>query len=607
VRLALPKSPLLLFLAVATWASAAVLIRIETGTAPYDQDWAALADRLRVGQVLTDFLSGEGAKDFLIFDLDNFGYPPGLHVVSWLWTPLLGYSATAIRGTGLMWLFLLAGSVGVVASELARTVTGHGLGGALARSSPSTGLTAAAGILLLGSYQVMATIYYFDLPFTALVWTATAALLKFWDRKPVLAAVLSGLTFAAAALTKWTALVYGGALLAGLGLFALCSAPRRRTGRMLACGGTIAVAAGLILSFLSAVGPNGSPSLGAMTGTFDPDTVRPPLGAAFHTAERLLGQGTPELKDKLDWYLDHSIRSVISPALTWPLSLLLGLWAILSRRGATLIVPAALIQLAFLVIVLPVKDERFIITAVPALIVAGALGLRTLPRPIRQGLCLAIVGLATGVSYDFHFAQKDLPWLSDEPAYFTNRGWEMKRWGLDNSARPDLSWARGDASAFDSGTPLAGHARGTPGSEGMSGQGAKALVEALAHCGARRLAFAEDSPGWVHQQSEFMAVMMSEEFRVGTPRNGRFTFHHLNLVPDLSSATSDGLKHSFDLALVAAGEEAGESSGSKAYYPPEVPPGLLEPVRTLAPEWGRLWRPVGSTLCDGLGGTSSQL
>ncbi len=130
---------------------------------------------------------------------------------------------------------------------------------------------------------------------------------------------------------------------------------------------------------------------------------------------------------------------------------------LLSRRGATLVVPAVLIQIAFLVVVLPVKEERFILTAVPALIVAGALGLRTLPRPIRQGLCLGIVGLATAVSYDFHFAQRDLPWLSEEPGYFTGRGWEMKRRGLDNSARPNLSWARGDASAPDSGTTLAGH------------------------------------------------------------------------------------------------------------------------------------------------------
>lgn len=603
MRLTLPKSSLLLFLAIATWASAAVLIRIETGTAPYDQDWAALADRLQVGRVLTDFLSGEGPKEHLIFNLDNFGYPPGLHVVSWLWTPLLGYSATAIRWTGLTWLFLLAGSVGVVATELARPITRQRPGGAAARSAASTGLTAAGGILLLGSYQVMATIYYFDLPFTALLWTATAFLLKFWDRKPVLAAGLSGLTFAAAAVTKWTALVYGGALLAGLGFFALCSPPRRRTVRILACGGALAVAAGLILSFLSATGPNGSPSLGAMTGTFDENIKSPPLKAAFHTAERLLGQGMPLLNEKLDWYFDHTIRSVISPALTWPLSLLLVLWAFLSRRGATLMVPAVLIQIAFLILVLPVKDERFTITAVPALIVIGALGLRTLPRPIRQGVCLVVVGLATAVSYDFHFAQRDLPWLSEEPSYFTGQGWEMKRRGLDNSARPDLTWARGDASAPDSGTPLAGHARGRPPSKESNGQGVKALVEALAHCGARRLAFAENSPGWVRQQSEFMALMMSEEFRVGTPRDGRFGFQHLNLVPNLSSASSDSLMRSFDLALVAARKETDETSGSKPHYPAEVPPGLLEPVTTLSPEWGRLWRPVGSRLCDDLGGT----
>jgi len=602
VRLALPKSSLLLFLAVATWASAAVLIRIETGTAPYDEDWASLADRLRVGQVLTDFLSGEGPKGQLIFQLDNFGFPPGLHVVSWLWTPFLGYAATAIRCTGLFWLFLLAGSVGVVATELARPITRQAHGSS-ARSSASHGLAASGGILLLGSYQVMATIYYFDLPFTALVWAGVAVLLKFWDRKPVFAAVLSGLVFAGAAVTKWTALVYGGALLAGLGFFALCSPPRRRTVRTLACGGAIAVAAGLVLCFLSATGPGGSPSLGAMTGTFDDDTASPPLEAALHTAQRLLAQGMPKLEAKLDWYLDHSIRSVISPALTWPLSLLLGLWVLLSRRGLTLLVPAVLIQIAFLVFVLPVQEERFVLTAVPALIVAGALGLGTLPRPIRQGLCIVVVGLATAVSYDFHFAQRDLPWLSDEPGYFTGRGWEMKRRGLDNSARPALSWARGDASDPDSGTTLAGHERGRSLSGRTSERGAEALVAARAHCGARRVAFAENSPGWVRQQSEFMAAMMSEEFRVRTPRDGRFEFHLLNLVPGLSSASSDGLSHYFDLALVAAGKEAGETSGLKPTYPGEVPLGLLEPVMTLAPEWGRLWRPVGSTLCDATGGT----
>ena len=579
-----------------------MLLRTETGTAPYDQNWAALADRLHVGQVLTDYLSGEGPKGQLIRDLDNFGgFPPGLHVVSWLWTPLLGYSATSIRCTGLAWLFLLAGSVGVVTTQLVRQTTRGASGGSSARSAANSGLAAAGGILLLGSYQAVATIYYFDLPFTAMVWAGTAALLKFWDKRPVLGASLSGLAFAAAAVTKWTALVFGGALLAGLGLLALCSPARKRSVRLLACGGAGAIAAALILGFLSGAGPDGSPSLRSMTGTFTPDTESPPLTAAFQTAQVLLSQGMPQLSERLDWYLDRGIRAVISPALTWPLVLLLVAWALGSRRGASLVVPAIVIQIAFLVIAVPVKDERFILTAVPALIVIAAIGLGTLPRTIRQALCLGIVGLATAVSYDVHFAKSDLPWLSDEPGYFSSRGWEIKRRGLDNPAHPDLSWARGDASSPDSGTPLAGHANVGPRGEGITEQGARALVQALADCGARRLAFAEDSPGWVRQQSEFMAVMMSEEFRVGTPREGRFSYHHLNLVPELSSATSERIMHTIDLALVAAGSESAERSGAEANYPAEVPRGLLEPVPTLAPKWGRLWRPVGSTLCDDVG------
>ena len=132
-------------------------------------------------------------------------YPPILHVVTLVQGALFGHDAETASLLMLAWMFLLSAS-------MAWLVTASG-------GSQRAAMATAAGTLCVPALHGCATRYYFDLPMTAVLWSAVAIFFALSPKHPFRGALVSGLVFAAAALTKWTAIPFGatmafGALLA---------------------------------------------------------------------------------------------------------------------------------------------------------------------------------------------------------------------------------------------------------------------------------------------------------------------------------------------------------------------------------------------------------
>ncbi len=207
-------------------------------------------------------------------------FPPALHGLSLLLGSLVGHSADVVLWTGLLWLFVLAGSTGLVTSQLLTSRAASQTAPAARVCSPAAaGAAATTAVLLLGSYQGMAARYYYDLPMPALLWAGAAMLLSTWDRRPLAGGLLTGVLVTAACLTKWTAIPF--ALATGLGLlltvFGCAPAHRRRRATTLATA--LAVTAGLVCIFMATVREGGNQSsLEVMGGTFDAQSGEPLTG-----------------------------------------------------------------------------------------------------------------------------------------------------------------------------------------------------------------------------------------------------------------------------------------------------------------------------------------
>jgi len=224
--------------------------------------------RLRVAEAWHDLLDGNVALiEFL--QLSDGEFPPFLHITTLLLGSVFGHNAEVAILSGLLWLALLAVSVGWLTSTLTRI--GSAKLAPAQRAHRRAGSLAAAIVLLMGSYQGFALRYYYDLPMTALLWAGLASITLFWDRRPLVAGFVSGSTVAAAALTKWTALPFGAAMAVGLVATTVrlpCTA-RIRWNRLASLAVASAVTALLCGTWLQLAdeGENQS-SLSVMGGTF---------------------------------------------------------------------------------------------------------------------------------------------------------------------------------------------------------------------------------------------------------------------------------------------------------------------------------------------------
>jgi len=431
------STPLDLPLAIAAALSVVLLVRmVGAPMQPYGSDSAQYIEHLTRMETLQAWAEpgDEGLLGFL--RRADGAFPPLMHLVTLLAGKASGHAAEHILWTGLLWLQLLALSVGVAA--------------ALVVGSRRAGAAAYCGTLLLPAAHAFATRYYYDLPMTAVLWLAIPVVLLTWDRRPLLGGLLVALVLFAADLVKWTALPFGWLMVA-----AAAATPRvlwdgtrqfvlRR--RALGLATALVVSSLLVLAFVQVAGPYDS--FTAMLGEIgDRGEDGAPTGVDSSDVDgvlaNLLSGMQPLSSQRLAFYPVRLIASVFSPVVFLVVVALGLLWGLRDRRGWVLILGTVLGQWAFLLLRVPPVDDRFVLTLAPALVLAAALGWDHLQ--LRSRWCVGGLAVVLGfaVAVDFHFGDpvQKTPTMS-RPGHESFS--ELIRWGLADSA-DQRGWARRDS------------------------------------------------------------------------------------------------------------------------------------------------------------------
>lgn len=401
-------------LLVATAIVLLVLFRIDVQPMQPYGDGAAQyiehAMRLEVAQAARDW-TGPVPELLAAADAHVLSHPPGLHLIT---GTTFGTRAEDVLWTGVLWLLLLASSVGVVAGVLAR--------------SRRAAVLAAVGTMLLPAAHASATRYHYDLPMTALIWASVAALALGLDRgrvRGVVGGLASGVLLAGACLVKWTALTFGPPMLLALLLERWTSRLARPApaARALAAAGAIATSATLLALWLAGSDQSfGATNLAMGDLPLDP-TLHDLLGERLAGLFAAAGHHLTLLDARrLAWYPTAAVVGVFSPL--WLAALLPGLlaWVRTERRGARLLAGAALAHGAVLLLLVLRPDERFLLTVAPCLIVVAAIGFDAVPRH----LALA-AGIGLAVAIEFHVPDR-VPWR------------EHTLLAAGSEAQPGLQW-----------------------------------------------------------------------------------------------------------------------------------------------------------------------
>lgn len=375
--------------AAATVAGLVIHRVLDHPVEAYGDSAAGWIEHLALLRAIEDWQGASGGPVARLLAVDHL-YPPLLHVLTAPASVLADHRPEAAVLSMLGWLALLALS-----------------GAVLARSWGGPAWPVALALVLTPALHAVSARYYYDLPMTALLWAAVALLLASarWPRgaAPWGGALGAGLLLAAASLTKWSALPYGAILLLALAAQAVRAAPAP-LGELARIGLAAATWGFLAGGFLAL----GATSYGAMDGaTFQlpPDAE---AGWLAPLGELPLGRSLVPMAwnalntdlERLAFYPVRLVTSVVSPALLPWLLAGLGAWAWRGAPGRWLVGVGVLGQLAFLVFVVPPQDERFLLTPLPALVVAAAWGLCRLPAA--RWLMGAGVLVGLGVAADVH-------------------------------------------------------------------------------------------------------------------------------------------------------------------------------------------------------------
>jgi len=432
----------LVALLLALIVSAVVLLRVSASPIqPYGSDAAEYIEHHARMTTLLAWAEFQREGDFRAFlQAIDGSFPPALHLITITLGSLGGHAAHDVAWTGLLWLGLLALSVGV--------------SGWLLSESPVVGLAAFAGTFLLPAAHAFAARYYYDLPMTALLWAMVALGLGLWLRRPILGGFVVGLVWFAASLVKWSALPFGGVMVLGMAITGRAGSTGSRPGRagsgfvrrVLASVLAVVVVALLTTAFIREVGPHDS--FTAMLGDIgERGEVWGPEG--FHEGgvkgafNHLLGSLQPVTSDRLAFYPERLVASLFSPVLLAPVLLLLCFWVLQGPRGWPLIASVVLGQWLFLLLRVRPVDDRFLLTLAPALVLAAALGWGQLPRRIARATGWVFVAVGLLVCVDFHHSFGSPG--GDGGAAVSDR---QQRWGLSDSM-DQRGWARRDAQAED--------------------------------------------------------------------------------------------------------------------------------------------------------------
>ena len=405
--------------AVAAAVAGVVLLRLRQGLQPYGVEGAHYIEHAERLTVLGAWSRvGDPGSMGLVDELDGL-FPPLMHLVAIVLSPLVGHGAGAVAATGLLWLFGLAAAVGATAWLLTRSRAAAG--------------AATVGALLLPAAHAFATRYYYDLPMTTLLWILVPVALSTWDRRPWLGGLLVGLLWLAANLLKWSSIPFGGFMLLAAAATPVLATDGKRLLRPLRRIGAFALATAVAavgsLVWVLAAGPESS--LGTMADVMWRDLGQRSVGSGGLGAmvagawtwvvEHGALLGSRWQPSKLTWYAVQSITTVLSPLFALPVLALAALGAV--RHPRTLALAGLLIggQLVFLLLWIPVIDERFLLTSLPALLLLAGLGFAALPDRWRLPVGVGVVVCGLWVAAEFHLAFPPLP----------SAGWE---------ATPGESW-----------------------------------------------------------------------------------------------------------------------------------------------------------------------
>jgi len=388
-------------------------------------DWSDHLARLEAVWGLSN-LESLGLREYI--DQVDHQYPPMLRWCMGLVGAVVGHGAATIQRAMVLWLVLLALGSGLVGYQITR--------------SRALGAAVAAGTASIPALGAVAVHYYYDLPMAAWLWLAAAALL--WGRRqaPVLGAVIAGCLFVAACLTKWSALPVGAIILGGALLVRLpqeMHAPRWRP--RLQAAAALAATSGLLLGAWRAVSTRSWEDMHATTFHGD----QQPWGTLGGRLELgPLWLWLPEPQRVLVYPLKLAAE-VLSPLLAVAAALLLVRWMVADRRGGAFIVLALGGQLAFLIVAVPAIDSRFLMPALPALILACALGLAGLRPRTRTALGGGWLAVSLLVLVDVHHGVHGPaagPWsLADDGAAMPIEGRGLSIESIENTT----GWVRRDA------------------------------------------------------------------------------------------------------------------------------------------------------------------
>jgi len=406
--------------------------------APYIEHVARLATlrAWREGSLLSPwdlFVSMDGA------------FPPLMHLLALPLGSVAGHDAETALWTGLGWLLLLSASVAVFTYYLS--------------AEKLAAVAAFVGTMLLPAAHGFTTRYYYDLPMTALIWASAAYVLRWADRKPLRAGVGAGLLLSAAALVKWSALPFGLPVLVGA---ALCrradAAPSSLRGRLRPALKVLAVAVLLLASlsglFLWSSGADNSYEM-MSAQTFQSSHAADRLPAALEAvlpgpfgfvAEQAL-DGLQRLDGRgLVFYSMRLVTSIYSPILAALVALLCLVWLLRDRRGAALLALVLLGHGFFLLLVLALLDDRFLLVGAVLPVVLASLGWMRLPGGLRTALGALLVVVGLGVAVDFHFGS---PAAWNRPVQWQDAAADhqppvvLRGLGLASSVQR-LGWVRAD-------------------------------------------------------------------------------------------------------------------------------------------------------------------
>ncbi len=407
-----PAIAIFVLIALIVWARL-----VAEPISPYGSNGAAYIEHgSRVAAALTveRFVGGEDWADgeSLVAALDD-SFPPFLHVMALPLTWLFAGRVGPVVAWGVVWVLFFGLAVGRIAT--------------LVSGRAEAGVLVAAGVFLLPGLHGSAARYYFDLPMSMFLWLSVAALMHDWHRRPWIGGVSGGLLGAAACLTKWTALPFLVVMIVGAALTAQVDEagvkPRRdlqsRLQALTAYGLSLAIVTG---SWLLAAGPDNSLAFttkeSALGGSHEGE------GGGF--VEAVLGmpatllRSDPDRAHRLEEHLEGLTFAVFSPLLLAATLILIALWTLRSRRGGALVLGTVVGQLGFLIVWIKPIDERFLLGLAPALVLAGGLGLDTLPARLRSLVAGALAAAGLLVAVDFHHLPK---------TPLTSLGTEWEMWG----------------------------------------------------------------------------------------------------------------------------------------------------------------------------------